>query len=196
LKTLVVLCLLCGVAGAQTFIVEPDRPPDPPSHTTLFGWRIGGGKLPVDGIELDMMSLGLMVEHRVYGNWRIAGEYEYVWLGVREDKMDPIVDGNGHRAAVSVRRTLIESPRLFETLRFYIDAELGGGMLLANESTIGTISQPFGMVGLRLGYTFIKLNRQTRASPVWEPEFVLRAIATKRDEPLGYFFGIGINWGD
>lgn len=189
--------MLCGAAHAQTVVDEPER--DPPTHTTLFGWRIGGGRLPIDGVELDTMSLGLMVEHRVYGNWRIAGEYDYVWLGVHDDAMmpKPLVDGSGHRATVSVRRALMESPRLFaNTLRFYIDAELGGGMMLASEPTTGTLSVPFAMAGLRLGYTFIKLHRETRASPVWEPEVVVRAIATGRDAPMGYFFGIGVNWGD
>jgi hypothetical protein len=201
LKALVMLCVLAGTAHANVVIVDPD-PPDPPleppAHEQLLGWRIGGGMLPVRGIELQMMSLGLAVEHRVHGRWRIAGEYEYVWLGVRdtETRGDTVADGSGHRANVLLRATLLQSRRIGGMLQFYADAELGGGMMLASEPMTGTIAMPQAFVGVRLGYTFIKLKADTRASPVWEPEIVLRAIATKRDEPLGYFFAIGINWGD
>jgi hypothetical protein len=198
LKTLVLLCLLCGVARAEIYIVDPDRPPpEPPTHTRLFGFRIGGGILPVRDTTLDTLSLALMVEHRAHGKWRIAGEYEYAWLGVRDDEMDGLVDGNGHRASLSIRRAMLESRRLIQgTLRFYADLELGGGFMLATEPTTGTLAVPHGFAGVRLGYRFIKLHRETRASPVWEPELVVRAIATRHDAPLGLFAGVGINWGD
>jgi hypothetical protein len=67
--------------------------------------------------------------------------------------------------------------------------------MLANESMHGTLAMPHAFVGVRVGYSVFKLSRHTRASSVWEPEVIFRAIATRREAP-GYFLGLGLAWGD
>jgi hypothetical protein len=171
LKALALVCALAGIAHAESIeIVEPpvayNPPPAPPTHTTLFGWRFGGGTVPVRGVDLQSIGLGLNVEHRVHGAWRIVGEYEYLWLGIRDpgSERESVPDGGGHRATLAVRRTLARSRRLADNvLSFYADAEAGGGFMLASEPMHGTLAMPHAFVGLRVGYSFYKLSRYTRA---------------------------------
>lgn len=195
-KALAILCLLSAAASANTIAEDDeDEPEDPPTHDRLLGFRIGGGVMPYKGQDLTTASLALAVEQRVYGHWRIAGEYEYLWIGTAEDEGVDRADGNGHRASLVIRRALASSRKLAGFLRFYADLELGGGLVLATEPMTGTIAQPQAFVGLRVGYDFIELRRGTRASRVWEPELLVRAIAMP-DQEVGYLFAIGMSWGD
>lgn len=206
MKALLIACAVAGGQGsasAEIYIVQPPEPEEPepidppPTHDTLFGFRIGGGVQPYDGRDLQVMSLALAVEHRVHGSWRIAGEYEYVWLGVRDTEAEGqhITDGSGHRTNLVIRRALMESRHLADKLRLYVDLEVGGGLMLATEPMAGTIVLPHALVGLRFGYDFIKMRSNTRASAVWEPELLARAIATP-GHSVGWVLGVGMAWGD
>jgi hypothetical protein len=196
LRSLVIVCALASTAGANP---DPDEqiPDEPPTHQRLFGFRLGGGMQPYDGRELTTMSVALAVEHRVYGKWRVAGEYEYLWIGEHdtEPENSKVTDGNGHRTNLLIRRALMETGKIGGHIRFYADVELGGGFLLASEPMAGTIAKPHAFAGVRLGYSFIKLKADTRASAVWEPEVLFRVIAMPNQQ-AGYFFGIGMSWGD
>lgn len=196
MKALVLVCALAGTAGANTYMASPE--PEEQTHDRLFGFRVAGGEQVFDDRELTMMSLALAVEHRVTGDLRIVGEYEHVWLGVRdtEEEQAQVTDGSGHRASLVARYPLFRTRRLLDGLvRFYADVEVGGGFMLASEPMTGTITAPHGLVGVRLGYDFIKLRKDTRASAVWEPEVLVRAIATPH-EPIGYLIGVGMAWGN
>jgi hypothetical protein len=94
-----------------------------------------------------------------------------------------------------IRRALMASRHLRDKLRLYVDLEIGGGLMLATEPVAGTIALPHALIGLRLGYDFIKMRSDTRASSVWEPELLARAIATP-GQSVGWVFGVGMAWGD
>jgi len=188
-----VLGMLGRDAGADSYLAEPDAPA---THDRLLAFRIGGGRQTIERRDLEVLGLALAVEHRVYHQLRITGEYEYVWLGA-EDPADSTrtTTGSGHRASLIVRHHLARTRILADTVRFFIDGELGGGLLLGSEPMIGTIVQPHALVGIRIGYDLIKLRRDTRASRVWEPDLTFRALATP-GERVGVLIGVGMGWGD
>lgn len=195
MKALAIVCLSSATGSANTFVVEPDPPRE---HAQLFGFRFGGGVQPIDGRDLSMMSLALEVEHRLTGELRLVGEYEYVWLGVddTESENQNVHDGSGHRASLIARYPLFRSRRVLdEHVRFYVDVEAGGGFLLGAEPMSGTISVPHALLGIRVGYDIFKLREDTRASKVWEPEVLVRVIGTPNNQ-VGFLVGVGMAWGD
>lgn len=194
-------------------VVDPDPPREPPicilpyypptrrdtrdDVTSLLGFHIGFGQLPIGSARLQTTALGLSVEHRLHGRWRVLGAYEYVWLGTRDSEPDKVLvmDGTAHRVQLGLRRTLVASkPKLGGTTRFYADVELGGGVLLGSEPMTGTIVQPLGFAGVRLGYTFMNMHPGSRASIAWEPEILIRGFAV--DEGYGGLLAVGMTWGD
>jgi hypothetical protein len=195
-RALVVLCLLAGTARAERPYVRcalGEQLADLP-YETLLGWRIQGGTLEIRDRELSVAGLAVMAERRVHGRWRLFGEYEYAWLAEADD-MDQHYEGSGHRGWAGVRVTLLESKRYIDkVLRFYVDGEVGGGVLLAHETRLGRFADPFGFIGLRVGYDFQNLHKGTTASSTWQPDILVRAIRT--DDATGFVFGIGMGWGN
>lgn len=194
MKAVLLLCLLSSTASAESYLAEPD---EPAIFDRMFGMRIGFGSQTFHDREMTMMSLELGVEHRLLKQLRIAAEYEYVWLGIRDTEEDnqSITDGSGHRASLILRHHLARTRTFEKVFRFYLDLEVGGGFLLGSEPMIGTIAKPHALAGIRVGYDFIKLRPDTRASKVWEPEVTFRLLAMP-GEPLGVFFGVGMGFGD
>lgn len=189
MKSLVIVCLLSSVASAEIFADEP------PIYDRMLGMRIGFGEQSFDDRDLTVMSLGLTVEHRVVNQLRISGEYEYVFLGRDTEEKQQTNDGSGHRASLILRHHFVRTRTFDKALRFYLDLEVGAGFFLGSEEMIGTIARPHALAGVRLGYDFIRLREETRASKVWEPEVVVRAIAVP-GERLGFFLGVGMGFGD
>lgn len=196
-----VIALAIGEAAAEkpyvSSVLQP-VPPVEPRHESLFGLRMSIGTLPIDGARLVTAGPGLTYERRVRGAWRVVGELEYVWLGIRDDERmrQDVVDGGGERLQLAIRRTLLSSwPSRFEqTLRFYVDGELGGGLLMATEPHAGRIFEPNGFVGVRAGYDFVFNQRRRGASRFWEPEVLLRVLYMGGG--AGMLFGVGMGWGD
>lgn len=186
----------------------PDWPPTPApaAPASMLGFHIGGGKLPILGQELQTTALGISVEHEVWGSLRVFGEYEWLFLGKRdtERKNQDVMDGSGQRAHVGLRRTITASRAIGGFLRFYVDGEAGGGLMLADGSALASpgalmqsapsaIVRPYGFAGIRFGYDFIQLKHDTRGSRVWEPEIMLRAI--KVEDGVGFTAAVGMTWG-
>jgi len=195
-----VLAIACGVPGiARAEMLIPDDPLPPPAepatHDSSLGFRFGGGIITARDTELSFAGLSLDVEHRVYGGWRITGEYEYVFLGRSDDSDVMLASGNGHLLQLALRHRIVESRWLADRkVRFYIDGEAGGGMMLGSDTELGTVVLPHALVGVRAGYQIFKLRPDTRASAVWEPEVLFRALATREDE-VTWMIGLGLNWG-
>jgi len=172
-----VLVALCGSARADDAF-------------NMFGFRMGVGALPIDGGNTLTVSLGLGVEHPVFKNTRVFGEYEYLWLNER----DPLMHerhGNGHRTSLGLRRELIGKGK--RQLRLYLDGELGGGLALTNDNMMGVSFVPDGFVGLRGGYDLYS-RADDSPSRTFEVELLLRAIAIR--EGAGMMFGVGMLWGN
>jgi hypothetical protein len=178
--------------------------PSPESRSKL-GFHFGGGKLPILGQKLQTEQVGVTFEHDLWGSLRIVAEYEYMWLGKRDTEMEgqDVIDGGGQRASLGLRRTITDSRRIHHELRFYLDGELGGGLMLADDAALsspnappsggGAIVRPYGYAGIRLGYDFF-LRHGTQGSRVWEPELTFRAI--KVEDGVGFAFGVGMTWGN
>jgi len=200
LNTVAAAIAIVGALGgvARSEYVEFIDPPRP-SHDQLLGFRIGGGMLQADHTKLDFAGLAVAIEHRLYGAWRLSAEYDYTFLSRvsrRDAEMDRKNTGNGHDLVLALRHRAFQSKWLADDrVQFYVDAELGGGVLLGHETSVGTVVVPHALVGLRAGYR-VRLLRDSRSSAVWEPEFLLRGIVTRSDEPIGWMVGIGAHWGD
>ncbi len=195
MKALLLGCLLSSrAASAESYLAEPD---EPAAFDRMLGMRIGFGSQTFHDRELTMMSIELGVEHRVASQLRIAAEYEYVWLGLRdtEPKNQSVTDGGGHRGSLILRHHLARTRTFAEVLRFYLDLEVGGGFFLGSEPMTGTIAKAHALAGIRVGYDFIRLRSETRASKIWEPELTFRLLAMP-GEPLGMLVGVGMGFGD
>jgi hypothetical protein len=169
------------------------KPAQPPLTESKLGFRIALGPVPVEGRRLMVIGLGLGVEHHLAGQWRILGEYEFVWLSDMNARRDEDLANNGHRFHTGLRRVLVESRIIKGALRFYVDGEVGGGLLagtMPRTMTTDAAVLPHAFAGIRFGYNFVQKNN--KASRVWEPEFLLRAIAVP--DGVGLTFGVGMFW--
>jgi hypothetical protein len=169
----------------------PRKKADPPMRSKL-GLRMGFGAIPVERRRIHALGLGLAFEHQLAGRWRMFGEYEWLWLSDLDQRRREPTSHNGHRLHTGVRRVLADTT-LKKVLRFYVDAELGGG--IASMSLPRTVGRevavlPHGFVGLRFGYTF--LQPDNRASRAWEPEFLVRAMWVP--DGVGITGGVGMAW--
>ena len=189
-RVIAIVVVLASVADANPVRIA-EQVEDPPEHS-LLGFRIGLGKLPVDGSPHIAMSLGLGVEHRVFGRWRVFGEYEWLWLERSVPKaieMAPEPHGDGQRLQLGVRHVLVD--KRLSDIRLFIDGEAGGGLALVSDSAAGVRVMPDGFAGLRFGYD-LYTPRDTSSSNTFEAEFLLRAIAFAGG--AGAMFGIGMGW--
>jgi len=165
MKALLVLLALTGTAAADG----------------KLGWRIGGLRAPLGERDLTTFSLGLEIEHPLACDLRIYGEYDFLWVTDRaSDTMD--FTGSGHRAGAGVRHRLLGATAA-RLIHFYVDGELGGGMVLASTPN-GAVVVPHAIAGLRAGYTLHG----------WEPELMVRALAAEHG--AGAMLGFGMLWGD
>jgi hypothetical protein len=163
----------------------------PPTPSKL-GFRIGLGPIPLHEHRLMVVGLGLAVEHHLAGKWRILGEYEYVWLSDMDSERGDDLAHNGHRFHTGLRRVLADAT-LKQVLRFYVDGELGGGLMTASVPSslrMDAAVLPHAFAGIRFGYNFIQ--KDNKASRSWDAEFLLRAIAVP--DGVGLAFGIGMAW--
>ncbi len=201
----VVAVTLSGGRARAEMIALPDPPTSASDDTdddampSMLGFRFGGGTAELPHGPVFEMGLGIGVEHHLFGRWRLGGEYEYLFLSDDTELMAgneraQTSVGRGHRAHVLLRRRMLESRWIQGRIRFFADAELGGGMLLASVPS-ETIVAPHAFVGVRAGYDISSLG-DSRGSRIWESEILVRAIANRRDGTVGWMFGIGMNWGD
>lgn len=162
----------------------------------MFGFRMAVGALPLDGGRATTLSLGLGVEHPVFRKTRVFGEYEWLWLSHDDERaMDSVVarperHATGHRASIGLRRELIGTGR---GARFFVDAELGGGLALANDNVMGLLVIPAGLAGVRLGYDLYSRSDSSPSS-TFEAELLVRVIAIR--DGAGVMMGIGMLWGN
>jgi hypothetical protein len=171
---------------------KPRKPSPPPLAESKLGFRIAFGPIPVDGRRLMVIGPGLALEHHLAGDWRILGEYEFVWMSDMDARRKEDLANNGHRFHAGLRHVLTDTT-FKKVLRLYVDGELGGGLLTGGlPSTMATDAAviPHAFVGLRFGYNF--LQKDNKASKLWEPEFLLRAIAVP--DGVGLSFGAGMFW--
>ena len=198
-KALAIVAALAGVAAAEDDdYQDPDDERVYTPYQRSLGLRILAGETPLADRTKQDFALGITFEQRLCGRLRALAEYEHLWIGERgeDDDEQGMLAGNGHRGYLGLRVTLRQSrPRFFENhATFYVDAEAGGGVMRGREPIAGAFHERFGFVGLRLGYGFHRLNRETRASHTYEAGVVVRAL--KSDEGTSVLAGVGIAWGD
>jgi hypothetical protein len=173
-------------------IVAPPVEPVPPSHDKV-GFRLGFGTLPVAGHSMFTGGVEVGVERRLFRQWRVFGEYEWLWLGeTTPDPMDVELDGTGHRLHAGVRRRLL-GKTFAKVLHFYLDGELGGGVGILSDDVTGVHVLPHGFAGVRFGYDFIG-EPSNRSSRLFEAELLFRTIVV--ESGAGVMFGVGFQWGD
>lgn len=179
---------LARAASAQPLELAGDGAPAPPPAPapSLLGFRMGVGSEPIDRTRTAVVSLGLALEHPLAGRVRLTAEYDWVWL--RGSRME---HGDGQLIQLGLRRRLAQSSGT--NLRFYADAELGGGLALADAEVSGLHVVPDGFAGLRAGYDL--MPRAARSpSRALETELLARAIVVPGG--VGWMAGIGFCWVD
>jgi len=194
-KVVAILIALAGTAGAE--IVDlPDEPvevaPAPDASVSRFGYRVGFGDLPIGGQDTFLFSLGLGIEHPLFGRFRALAEYEYVFTETHGDsaRMPPPEHGSGHRVHLGLRHVLAD--KRLDVLRLWIDGELGGGLGMFGDNVTGAHALPDVFAGLRLGYDFH--GRRSSPASVFVAELLVRVIAI--DRGAGVMGGVGMYWGN
>ena len=186
--TLLVLVMLTTAASA-----EGDSP-----AFNMFGFRMSGGALPLDGNRATVLSVGLGVEHPVFKKTRMFGEYEWLWVtwidsrAIDTGVIRPERHGNGHRASIGARREL-KAKNVGRSVRMFIDGELGANVALTNDNMRGMTFSPGGLVGLRFGYD-VYSGVDNSPSRTFEAEILVRAIVIEHG--AGALMGIGMAWGN
>ena len=99
--------------------------------------------------------------------------------------------GSGHRAVAGLRRELIGKGR--SSMHAFVDGEVGGGFMLANDSMFGVEMLPTGFVGMRLGYDLYSHNDDS-PSRTFELELTTRLLVVA--EGVGFITGLGMAWGN
>lgn len=181
MKRLVLLVLMLGHAALA---VADDGEP-----RNLFGFRIGLGALPLDQVSIDTASVGMGVEHPVWGAWRAFGDYEWLWLMRSHTDTMSGIHGDGQRVQLGVRHAIADK-RLASYIRLFVDAELGGGFALVDDDRVGMHALPNALAGVRVGYELTSDRRSE--SRQLDAELVVRAIAIP--EGLGMLAGAGFLW--
>jgi hypothetical protein len=215
-RRLLLLLAAAGAAAAGSAQARPasdepvriakDRRPTPPPPKPVtrkepagprkIGFRFGGGAGPIDGQIMSMLGLALAAERPIAGRWQWIAEYEHLWLMPRQTanarlRGESSFDGNAHRLHLGLRATLA-SKRLGQ-LRFFADAEAGGGATLAayhGDTDLG----PHAFAGVRLGYELSASRGESRPKKTWEWDLALRTIAVQNG--LGLLGGLAMYWGD
>ncbi len=160
-----------------------------------LGFRVGYGPMSFAHRSVSATSIEIGVEHPVFGNTRVFGEWEWMWLSERDPDQAMAIGrepthGSGQRVSAGLRHALIAKSH--HEMAWYLDGELGGGAMLASEDTLGTHAVPTGIVGMRLGFDFRNGDSTSR---VFETEILVRALVTPRDG-TGLLVGVGMLWGD
>lgn len=164
----------------------------------MLGFRASFGALPDDGQRATAFALGIGVEHPVFTRTRVFGEYDWLWLSHQDERaMNSVVArperyASGHRTSIGLRRELV-AKNLNRSVRMFIDAELGGGLALVDDSMRGLKLLPMGIAGLRLGYD-IYTSSDESPSRTFEAEVSWRTIAV--EDGFGAMFGVGLLWGN
>jgi hypothetical protein len=193
------LVSLTAVAAAQPpERVDTDEYIEEPPAFNMFGFRLTGGALPIEGDRTTVLSVGLGVEHPVFKKLRMFGEYEWLWLTRVDERAEysvvprPERHGTGHRASFGIRRELLAS-KSSRKVRMFIDGELGACVALVNDNMSGAAFLPGGFAGLRLGYD-VYTGSDRSPSRTFEAELLLRAISIGYG--TGALFGVGMFWGN
>ena len=132
-------------------------------------------------------SIGLAAVVTALPGWRLAGEGELLWLQQSADiPMD--VHAFGGRGQLAIRHKLLT--KTVRSLDLYLDAELGGGAAIYEDSALGRRVQPDGFVGIRAGYDLLDRSLHW---PVLEAELEFRMLVLPQG--LGWIFGVGFGWG-
>lgn len=183
---LVLVLLSCPTAFA-------DDGDDDDVGFNMLGARVGFGSMPIYGASTLAVSLGLGVEHPVFPRTRVFGEYDWVWLSTAPGPMDsaPEHHGSGHRAVAGLRRELIGKGG--QSMRAFVDGEVGGGLMIANDSMMGVALVPTGFVGIRLGYD-IYSRHDDSPSRTFEIEILTRVLMVP--DGVGFLTGFGMAWGN
>lgn len=178
-KALAIVLALTSVAHADDDGYD-DGPP------TLLGFRLGGGRLPIEHEAMTTLGIALDIDHPIASRWHAFAEYEYLWLDHDDGAMQ---HGNGHRVLAGIRHSLIQ--RSEHSMRSYADVEAGGGMSIVDDSVVGTRSLGTGFAGLRIGFDF---EHDDSPSRIFETEIVLRAVFVP--DGSGVMAGLGMQWGN
>jgi len=188
IRALLVIVVLASSVRAESLIARDDAP-----RTTWnrLGTRVAFGSVPVDGMPLTTMSIGVSIDRPLLGNWRVLGEYEHVWVGLRDLEAHAMTGvaslaDSGHRVHVGMRRRLVENSWAHRQLAVFVDGEAGGGAMLVDRAR-GGLAVPHAFAGVRAGFAL-------EQSQLWDYEIVLRGMALP--EGAGFLFGIGLVWGE
>jgi hypothetical protein len=190
--TRIAFAIACAATLAYAEPIARGDVSDPPPKTTWsrLGTRLGFGLVPRDGYQ-STISISVSLDHPVSRNWRLLGEYEYLWIGPRDaDQMDlgvAALPDSGHRLNAGVRRRLGSKSFVFDHFAFWIDVEGGAGMMLVARE-MDSIWLPHAFVGTRVGMD-LRADRR-----IWEYEILLRGLLVP--DGVGVLFGIGLVWGE
>jgi hypothetical protein len=176
-----VVKLALAILLATSAVAHADQDGD---DRAMFGYHLGGGMLPLDHRSTGTVQMGISVEHDFARRWGVFGEYEWVWLSHDQEH------GDGQRAQVGIRRRL--AARDWYELRFFADAEAGGGFMLANDNMTGVHAMPDAFAGLRFGYDLRAHPQHKATSSSITCELLVRALAVPGG--LGGAGGIGVAW--
>ena len=191
-RALLLVALLAKVAHADDSAAEDDDP-----GFNLLGFRLAAGGLPIDSVLTTAITLGLELEHPVFRRTRVLVAYDWMWLTMADsrDLMSPTPRptrfGTGHRAQLGLRREL--TGKTTGWMHLFLDGELGAGMALINDSTIGAQAVPVGFLGARVGYD-VYSRHDDSPSRTFEIDLMVRMLVT--DTGLGWSTGIGFAWGN
>jgi hypothetical protein len=182
---------LAAVLLSSTAAIADDDEDD--AGFNMLGARFTFGSTPIHETSSLTVSLGLGVEHPVFRRTRVFGEYDWLWLSSAPAPMDsaPAHHGSGHRAVAGLRRELIGTGR--HSVHAFIDGELGGGVMLANDSMFGLEVVPTGFIGMRLGYDIYSHNDDS-PSRTFELEILTRVLVVP--DGVGFLTGLGMAWGN
>jgi len=123
----------------------------------------------------------------VWRDWRLVGEYAYVWIGDRDDHAMQPLSGDGQRLQLAVRHRLVAGT--LAGIVMFADADAGGGVMATDDTARGVQVSPDAFVGMRVGY---RLGRA--GSEVWDTELLARVVQLAHGERAAVF-AVGMAWG-
>lgn len=183
--------IVVGTLGLALGAARPARADSAIDLVTKLGFQVGFGGVAVEpGRTARTSALGLGLEHPVFDNTRVFGEYEYLWIGDDARATMGPLHGDGQRMHLGLRHALAVM-RPNGSMRLFLDGELGVGAMLASTDSLGARAVPDGVVGVRAA---LDLRNAESTSRVLELEVGVRAVLVP--DGAGIVVTSGVAWGE